>query len=270
MKRFFLVAVLGLASAFIALPSFAHDGNGHPQDATLASAVMNGVDNQENRQALKKFVDHAKHHVEAAEHIEDLLILLSEFRNSPDWIAHESSIYLYIFTAGEEEGHHEEEGDHSEGEDEDDGHIEEIAVFNANNPAIEGLNIHEMTDANGVEIAHELLEAATEGDGFGEYTWDDPRIEGDEVDEEGKSPGNSDKVGYAVTVQLLGGEKSELDFFVLGSGFYPTPLMNDSDDGCAVAGGTTERNGLSLLFNLFLMVSALFLVVSWRTPAVRR
>ena len=252
MKGFFLAAALILASGFIAAPSFAH-GGGH-QDTTLASAVMNGVDNEENRNALKNFVMHAKAHVEEAANIEDLLLLLSEFRDEEgDWIAHERSIYLYIFTATETE----------------DGGHEEIAVFNAINPAVEGLDLHEVTDANGREIAHELIDAATEPgrDGFGEYTWDDPRIEGDEVNEAGKSPGTSDKVGYVVTVELLGGEQSTSTEFILGSGFYPTPLMDDSDDGgCAIAGGTAGRDGLGSLFSLFLAVSALFLAVSWRIP----
>ena len=168
-------------------------------------------------------------------------------------MAHERSIYLYIFMASEADEH---------------GVHQEIALFNAINPAVEGINLHEVTDANDVEIAHELIDvAAPEGDGFGEYTWDDPRIEGDEVNEAGKSPGTSDKVSYTVKVELPGSAQTE---FVLGSGFYPTPLMDDSgDDGCAIAGGTAGRDGLSPLFNLFLVVSALFLAVSWKTRTVR-
>jgi len=241
------------------LPSFAHgEGGGDHESATLASAVMNGVDNDENREALKNFVEHAKAHIEEATHIEDFLILLSEFRDEQgDWIAHERSIYLYIFTAGEAD----ESGEH-----------QDIAVFNAINPAVEGINLHEMTDANGVEVAHEIIDAATEpgGDGFGKYTWDDPRIEGDEVNEAGKSPGTSNKISYAVKVELPGGEQLTSTEFVVGSGFYPTPLMDDSDDGCAIAGGTTGRNSLSSLFNLFLVVSAMFLAVSWRIHTIRR
>ncbi len=251
MKGFFLAVALVLASGFIAVPSFAH-GDGDHQYTTLASAVMNDVDNDENRDALRNFVMHAKAHIEEAEHIEDFLLLLSEFRDEEgDWMAHGRSIYLYIFTAGETES-----GEH-----------EEIALFNAVNPAVEGLNLHEVTDADGVEIAHELIDvAAPEGAGFGEYTWDDPRIEGDEVNEAGKSPGTSDKVSYTVKVELPGSAQTE---FVLGSGFYPTPLMDDSDDGCAIAGGTAGKDSLSPLFNLFLVVSALFLAVSWKTRTVR-
>ena len=257
MKGFFLAAALVLASGFIAVSSFAHDGD--HQNTTLASAVMNGVDNEENREALKNFVMHAKAHIEEAEYIEDFLILLSEFRDEDgDWIAHDRSIYLYIFTAGEAD----EDGEH-----------QEIGIFNALSPLREGTNIHDMTDANGVEVAHELIDAATEPgrDGFGEYTWDDPRIEGDEVNEPGKSPGTSPKIGYVVTVELPGGEQLTSTKFVLGSGFYPTPLMDsDSDSGCAIAGGNTGKNGLSSLFNLLLVVSALSLAVSWRIHTVRR
>ncbi len=99
MKGFFLAVALVLASGFIAVPSFAHDGD--HQNTTLASAVMNGVDNEENREALKNFVMHAKAHIEEAEYIEDFLILLSEFRDEDgDWMAHDRSIYLYIFHSG--------------------------------------------------------------------------------------------------------------------------------------------------------------------------
>ena len=251
MKGFFLAVTLVLVSVFVAVPSFAHGGD--HQNTTLASAVMNGVDNQENRNALRNFVAHAKAHIEEAEHIEDLIVLLAEFeREEGDWIAHEGSIYLYIFTDVSPDEHGEEEH-------------EEIVIFNANNPQVVGLNLHDMTDANGVEIAHELIEAL-DGDGFAEYTWDDPRIEGDEVTEAGKSPGSSAKVGYVERVTLLDDPQT----FLIGSGFYPTPLADDSDDGCAIAGGTTGVDSLSSLFNLFLVVSALFLAVSWRIRTVRR
>lgn len=253
MKGFFLAVALVLVSVFIAVPSFAHGGD--HQNTTLASDVMNGVDNDENRDALKNFVAHARDHIREAEHIEDLIVLLAEFeREEGDWIAHEGSIYLYIFA---------DVSSDAEGEEEH----EEIVIFNANNPRVVGLNLHEMTDANGLEIAHELIEAV-DGDGFAEYTWDDPRIEGDEVSEAGKSPGTSPKIGYVEKVTLLDDPQT----FLIGSGFYPAPLMDDSDDdGCAIAGGTaTGRDSLGLLFNLFLVVSALFLAVSWRIHTVRR
>lgn len=257
MKGFFLAVALVLASVFAAVPSFAHGGGDH-QNTTLASAVMNGVDNQENRDALRNFVAHAKAHIEEAEHIEDLIVLLAEFgREEGDWIAHEGSIYLYIFT---------DVSSDAEGEEEH----EEIVIFNAANPAVVGLDLHDMEDANGEEIAHELIEAL-DGDGFAEYTWDDPRFEGDEVKEPRKSPGSSPKVGYVERITLLDDPAT----FLLGSGFYPTPyspepMMDDSDDGCAIAGGTAGRGSLSSLFNLFLVVSALFLAVSWRIRTVRR
>ena len=255
MKGFFFAVALVLVSVFIAVPSFAHgEGGEDHESATLASAVMNGVDNDENRDALRNFVAHAKDHIREAEHVEELILLLAEFRDEEgDWIAHEGSIYLYIFSDVSADADGEEEH-------------EELVIFNAINPAVEGLNLHEMTDANDLEIAHELIDAV-DGDGFVVYTWDDPRFEGDEVNEPGKSPGSSAKVGYVEKVTLLDDPQT----FLLGSGFYPTPLMDDSDDdGCAIAGGTTGRDSLSSLFNLFLVVSALFLAVSWRIHTVRR
>ena len=255
MKRFSLAIALVLVSVFISVSSLAHGGGGEDhQNMTLASAVMNGIDDTQtteyaqNKAALKNFVMHAKEHIREAEHIEDLLLLLTEFRDKKgDWIAHEDSIYLYMFTDLGSDAH------------------EELVVFHAINSDVEGLDLHDMTDANGLEIAHELSEAIGR-DGFAEYTWDDPRFEGDEVSEAGKSPGSSPKVGYVEKVTLL----EDPATFLIGSGFYPTPYSPASDNGCAIAGGTTGRDGLSSLCNLFLMVSALFLAVSWKTRTVKR
>ena len=249
MKRFSLAIALVLVSVFISVSSFAHGGDDEDhQSTTLASGVMNGIDNDENREALKNFVTHAKEHIREAVHIEDLLLLLTEFRDKEgDWIAHEDSIYLYMFTDLGSDAH------------------EELVVFHAINFDVEGLDLHGMRDANDLEIAHELIRAIG-GDGFAEYTWDDPRFEGDEVTEAGKSPGSSPKVGYVEKVTLLDDPAT----FLIGSGFYPTPYSPASDNGCAIAGGTTGRDSLSSLFNLFLMVSALFLAVSWKSRTVKR
>ena len=255
MKRFSLAIALVLVSVFISVSSLAHGGGDEDhQNMTLASAVMNGIDDTQtteyaqNKAALKNFVMHAKEHIREAEHIEDLLLLLTEFRDKEgDWIAHEDSIYLYMFTDVSSDAH------------------EELVVFHAINFDVEGLDLHGMRDANGDEIAHKLIRAIG-GDGFAKYTWDDPRFEGDEVTEAGRSPGSSPKVGYVEKVTLL----EDPATFLIGSGFYPTPYSPASDNGCAIAGGTTGRDGLSSLFNLFLMVSALFLAVSWKTRTVKR
>ena len=99
MKRFSLAIALVLVSVFISVSSFAHGDDDDHQSTTLASEVMNGIDDDKNREALKDFVTHAKEHIREAEHIEDLLLLLTEFRDKEgDWIAHEDSIYLYMFT----------------------------------------------------------------------------------------------------------------------------------------------------------------------------
>ena len=140
MKRFSLAIALVLVSVFISVSSFAH-GDGDHQSTTLASGVMNGIDNDENREALKNFVTHAKEHIREAVHIEDLLLLLTEFRDKEgDWIAHEDSIYLYMFTDVSSDAH------------------EELVVFHAINFDVEGLDLHGMRDANDLEIAHELIE----------------------------------------------------------------------------------------------------------------
>ena len=140
MKRFSLAIALVLVSVFISVSSFAHGGDDEDhQSTTLASAVMNGIgsddgiDNDENREALKNFVMHAKEHIREAVHIEDLLLLLTEFRDKEgDWIAHEDSIYLYMFTDVSSDAH------------------EELVVFHAINFDVEGLDLHGMRDANGL------------------------------------------------------------------------------------------------------------------------
>ena len=73
---------------------------------------------------------------------------------------------------------------------------------------LEGRNLYDLEDSNGVKIMQQILAAAAEGGGYVEYLWDDPAVAGDE---ETGSP----KVGYAVPYTALGEE------FILGSGFYP-------------------------------------------------
>ena len=95
MKRFSLAIALVLVSVFISVSSFAH-GDGDHQSTTLASEVMNGIDNDENREALKNFVTHAKEHIREAVHIEDLLLLLTELEIRKEIGLHMKIVYICI------------------------------------------------------------------------------------------------------------------------------------------------------------------------------
>lgn len=79
-------------------------------------------------------------------------------------------------------------------------------VLHGADPDLEGQNLYDLEDANGVKIIQVLIAAAAEGGGFVEYLWPDPQIEGDT---------GSPKVSYAIPYAVLGQD------FVLGAGFYP-------------------------------------------------
>lgn len=136
----------------------------------------------------------------------------------------------------------------------------------------------------------DAVHMADKGEGvFVEYCWDDPDYEGDEVRENGnpipgKAPGKSYKLSYVIDAldyiglpSLPGSPK-----YIFGSGIYPKEGEGDllsgcefsragmgepmepevGDDGaCAIAGA--DNTPQSTVFNLFLIVSTLFLAVSF-------
>ena len=71
-------------------------------------------------------------------------------------------------------------------------------VVNGNNPELTGGLFQGVTDEDEVDVGKEIIETAgADGKGgFVRYKWDNPDIEGDEVDEPGKSPGTSPKISY--------------------------------------------------------------------------
>ena len=138
-------------------------------------------------------------------------------------------------------------------------------VINGNNPELTGSLFQGVTDEDGVDIGKEIIETAgADGKGgFVRYKWDDPDIEGDEVNEPNKSPGTSPKISYVegATFSGLPG------VFIFGSGIYPKADSSDDTgsgdgDGCAIA-GTSSKPG-NAFFNLFLIVFSLCLAVSLR------
>ncbi len=150
------------------------------------------------------------------------------------------SIYLFIMTAGGAGGN-----------------PPPIVFLNGNNPELTGDPFVNILDEDGVDVGEIIIEAAGE-DGKGgivRYKWDDPTVEGDEVNEPGMSPGTSPKVSYVEGVRV-----SPQSVWIFGSGIYPA--AEDDDDGCAIAGADSKP--WSAVFNLFLIMFSLCIVFWWK------
>lgn len=200
-----------------------------------ASTVAGDVTDKET---LKSFVMNAKDHLKSTSTASGLFATLRDFRDNKAW--KDGSIYLFIMQrpSGPQGG--------------------EIVAFNAHNSNLEGTTLHVM-DEDGKDVGHEIDKAVYQGDGFVKYKWDNPAVSGDEMSEKGKTPGTSRKIVYGVNVKLFGED------FVLGSGFYPDPPPASSDKkGCAIATTETGNSSQSAIFNLLLIVSGMFLLVSWK------
>lgn len=159
---------------FLAAPAAAQ------MDATAADVM--------DRDSLMQFVQRAKAVVDQAASDSASVYNFAdmEFRPQGDW--NQGSIYIFILKT--------------------DG----VIFFHGANIDLEGVNLWDRADRNGVLYTQELIRTAEAGGGFVEYLFDNPDVMGDE--EEG-----SPKVGYAA---LLSFEDENL---VIGSGFYPaTPV----------------------------------------------
>ena len=131
-----------------------------------------------DRKSLQNFVNEAAHFLE---HYYDTAMIA--FRQEGPWKY--NSIYLFIL---DEKGH---------------------VVFHPVQPNLEDQNIMDLTDANGVRIVEELINAAKNGGGFVEYLWDNPAKDGDE--EMGSA-----KVSYATPFTKLNGTR-----LIVSAGLYP-------------------------------------------------
>ncbi len=168
MKRLTAVLMLALGTVLPALnPASAQD-----PEITASDVV--------DRETLKAFVLAAKAYADKATTLSEYIALLQELRAEGTW--KHGSIYLFVVNT--------------------DGTI----IFNAATPELEGQNLIDLEDANGVKLVQEFIAAAAEGGGYVEYLWSNPQIEGDT---------GSPKVSYAIPYSALGQN------FVLGSGFYP-------------------------------------------------
>lgn len=141
-------------------------------------------------------------------------------------------------------------------------------IFNGGNRNIEQTNLLRGQNPTLVDIIERLIEASKkteEDERFVNYDWDDPNIEGDEAPGGG---GSSPKLGY---VEPFPNPFNPGQTFIFGSGLYlgsetpetETPEMETTDDGgCAISGTRNTTQGS--LFNLFLVMSVLFLAVSFK------
>ena len=197
------------------------------------------VSEKNDKETLKEFVDTVASlftlALREAPHFSPLLRLLSSTISHEPWIS--DNIYLYIM---DEKGN---------------------VVYNALDRSLEGKNL-QVTDKAGNDI-WELSREALKGDGFYEYYWDDPSVDGDEVRDEngqpieGMSPGNSFKIGYLKQVNV---ENSVFPQWIIGSGIY---LKEESESGCSISGSRATPKNVSL--NLFLIASVLVTAVLWKS-----
>ena len=143
-----------------------------------------GAADVRNRGTLKSFVERAASVVaENSPDLETAYAFLDEnFREEGEW--RHGQVYVFAQT------------------------MELVNFFHAFRPEIEGLDRSENEDVNGVKINQELRAAVLSGDGYVEYWYDNPAVEGDE---EAGSP----KVAYA-TVLTIGSTP-----LIFGSGIYP-------------------------------------------------
>lgn len=168
MQRLTAVLMLALAS----LAPAVHPAAAQDPEITASEVV--------DRETLKAFVLAAKAYADKATTLPEYIALLQELRVEGPW--KHGPIYLFVATT--------------------DG----TTIFNAAFPDVEGQNLIDSEDANGVKFVQEIIAVAAEGGGYVEYLWPNPQIEGDT---------GSPKVSYVIPYSALGQD------FILGSGFYP-------------------------------------------------
>ncbi len=142
-----------------------------------------------DKKTLKAFVEAAKEYAKSFPFSEDIA---EEFRQEGDRWKHES-IYLAVLNS--------------------DG----VIVFHAANPALEGQNLIDFEDPNGVKYVQELIAAAAAGGGFVAYYFDNPAVDENGDGELLGDPIGSPKIGYATPIT---DPETGMELTML-SGFYP-------------------------------------------------
>ena len=132
-------------------------------------------------------------------------------------------------------------------------------IFNGANRGIEQTNLLQSQDSTLVDTIERIIAAAKmPGGGFVNYNWNDPEDPNDDP-RGGGAGGTSPKLGFAEAVSLDRDDHLS-PVYVFGSGIYLGSQSDDGDGACAIAGAGNTLEGT--VFNLFLLVSALFLAVS--------
>ncbi len=142
-----------------------------------------------DKKTLKAFVEAAKEYAKSYPFSEESE---TEFRQEGGRWKHES-IYLSVLKS--------------------DG----VIVFHAANPALEGQNLINDEDPNGVKYVQELIAATATGGGFVEYYFDNPAIDENGDGELLGDPIGSPKISYAIPIT---DPETGMELTLL-SGFYP-------------------------------------------------
>ncbi len=210
------------------------------------------VKEEEDRELLKLFVEEASNFfLRASSRPEiDVIQLRRLFRiEGGPW--RDGSTYIYIM---DERGN---------------------VIFNGANRSIEQTKLWDLED-NGDYFIRRIIAAAKTRDehggfvgGFVEYNWNDPEDPNDDPPG-GGAGGTSPKLAYAKAVPLnpLLKEDPNSPVYVFGSGVYLESGVEDGGGGCAIVAAGAESAPEGTVFNLFLVVSALFLAISFKRRSV--
>jgi signal transduction histidine kinase len=106
------------------------------------------------------------------------------------------------------------------------------------NPELEGENLIDLTDVNGVRVIAELINTAKNGGGYVSYMWEKPS-KGHEVS----------KLSYAIALKEFG--------WMLGTGFY----IDDIDDAVLLKQQEVDEEGKKTIILHLLVGSAILLLV---------
>lgn len=183
-KAVFLLWIVASVAAIAGCD--AADDNEEPYKPSITAEQV--VD----RATLKTFVEEASRIYAAMLERQSLSAVNQEFKLEGGYWKHED-IYVFVLDL--------------------DGNV----ILHAGNPSLEGDNLIDLEDPNGVMIVKELIDLATSGGGYLEYYFDNPAISGDEVE-------GSLKLGYSLEItspELNNGEPA-----MIGSGFYPRLIIN--------------------------------------------
>ena len=211
----------------------------HGQDVSIfpevrAEDVTKEDDPKRREEKLRQFVREAIHFfLDALDTGEvDVIQLRRVFRIEKPGPWRDGSTYIYIM---DERGN---------------------VIFNGANRKIEHTNLLQSQDSTLVDTIQKIIAAAKmPGGDFVEYNWNDPADPNDDPPG-GGAGGTSPKLGFAEAVSLDRYDHLS-PVYVFGSGIY---LGSQGDGACAIAGAGNTLE--STVFNLFLLVSALFLAVS--------